>query len=133
LSCLGCTFDGFLCFILNCPFLLPKLLSSTPTAGCEYSYLHPGECGFRVGSIYDVCIYSMHVASRPSPTITPHYRSLVRSSQFAIAHCSPLPHIPLDNLITRSIPNTILPPPPSNHPLDMRYRLRNRPFSVPLE
>jgi hypothetical protein len=45
----------------------------------------------------------------------------------------PLPHIPLDNLITRSIPNTILPPPPSNHPLDMCYRLRNRPFSVPLE
>jgi hypothetical protein len=61
LSCLGCTFGGFLCFILNYPLPLPKLLSSTPTAGCEHSYLHPGECGFRVGSIYGVCIYSMHV------------------------------------------------------------------------
>jgi hypothetical protein len=44
------TFEGFLCFILNCTFLL-KLLSSTPTAGDEHSYLHPGECGFRLGSI----------------------------------------------------------------------------------
>ena len=44
-----------------------------------------------------------------------------------------LPHIPLDDLITRSIPNTVLPPPAPNHPLDMRYRLRNRSFSVSLE
>lgn len=58
-----------------------------------------------------------------------HYSS--RSSQLT-AHSS-LSHIPLNNLIRRSISYSILPPPSPNHPLNMRNSLRNRSFSVSLE
>jgi hypothetical protein len=98
------------------------------TQGWTRTFLSPSrEMRSRVGSIMTcVSIACMYVWTNPLP-------GPFCQDSLSLVDLAPLPHIPLDNLITRSIPNAILPPPPSNHPLDMRYRLRNRPLSIPLE
>jgi hypothetical protein len=100
LSCLVRTFEGFLCFILDCPFHLPKLLSSTPKVGREHSYLHPGKYALGSGAYMTcvsiacmyMCLATHRVQAKPDyhaslslarPQLAIRYRSLLAATSYS--------------------------------------------------